>query len=126
MCCTADTRSIYTMLLHATELQNRTGELRTWEFDAVFSPEASTTDVYERLAMPVVDGVLDGISGSLLAYGQTSSGMCGHAPCLGMTAHAQTLCLSAAHKLLGLPFAFARPHPQARHIRSLASSTSRG
>ena len=77
---TADTCSTYTMLLYPTELQNRTGELRTWEFDAVFSPEASTTDVYERLAMPVVDGVLDGISGSLLAYGQTSSGTCRYPP----------------------------------------------
>ena len=43
-------------------------------FDAVFAPTASQRRVYEEAALPIVDGVLRGYNGTVLAYGQTGTG----------------------------------------------------
>ena len=43
-------------------------------FDAVFAPTASQRRVYEEVALPIVDGVLRGYNGTVLAYGQTGTG----------------------------------------------------
>ena len=43
-------------------------------FDAVFAPGASQRRVYEEAASAVVDGVLRGYNGTVLAYGQTGTG----------------------------------------------------
>ncbi|KAJ7357840.1 hypothetical protein OS493_022658 [Desmophyllum pertusum] len=43
-------------------------------FDRVFDTSNSTQDVYEEFGKPLVLSAMEGINGTLLAYGQTSSG----------------------------------------------------
>jgi len=40
----------------------------------VFGPTSTQVDVFNYTAKPIIDGVLDGYNGTLLCYGQTSSG----------------------------------------------------
>ncbi|TYG91330.1 hypothetical protein ES288_A12G253400v1 [Gossypium darwinii] len=44
------------------------------EFDEVLTEFASQKRVYEVVAKPVVEGVLDGYNGTIMAYGQTGTG----------------------------------------------------
>ena len=46
----------------------------TFNFDKVFSPDSIQNDVYEAAARPIVESVLEGFNGTVLTYGQTSSG----------------------------------------------------
>lgn len=55
------------MLAEGTDLQDFT-------FDHVFNTESTQKEVYESAAMPIIQSVLDGFNGTVLAYGQTSSG----------------------------------------------------
>lgn len=43
-------------------------------FDHIFSTDATTFDLYRIQAAPIVSSVMEGINGTVLAYGQTSSG----------------------------------------------------
>lgn len=43
-------------------------------FDHVFDTSARTTEVYEAMVGPVVLDALNGFNGTILCYGQTSSG----------------------------------------------------
>jgi len=43
-------------------------------FDHLFDPRSTNADVYGRVARPIVRSVLEGINGTVFAYGQTSSG----------------------------------------------------
>ena len=43
-------------------------------YDRAFDPESSTDKVYEYCGQDLVSGVVKGISGTIFAYGQTSSG----------------------------------------------------
>ena len=43
-------------------------------FDHVFDPDSTQEEVYESAAMPIVESVLEGFNGTILAYGQTASG----------------------------------------------------
>jgi centromeric protein E len=56
--------------------------------ESVFGSECSTTDVYNAVGKHVVNGSLRGINGTILAYGQTSSGkthtMLGDQTCPGV------------------------------------------
>lgn len=45
-----------------------------FNFDRVFSPDSFQSDVYEIAAKPIVESVLEGFNGTVLTYGQTSSG----------------------------------------------------
>ena len=45
-----------------------------WEADAVFDRDDDNAAVYRRTAKSVVDAVLRGVNGTVMAYGQTSSG----------------------------------------------------
>lgn len=45
-----------------------------FSFDRVFDDSCSTRDVYETMAKDIVRSSLDGINGTILAYGQTSTG----------------------------------------------------
>ena len=45
-----------------------------WEADAVFDENDDNAAVYARTAKSVVDAVLRGVNGTVMAYGQTSSG----------------------------------------------------
>lgn len=51
-------------------------EPKRFTFDQVFWPDSSTTQqaVFDAVGRPVVDSVLDGYNGSIIAYGQTCSG----------------------------------------------------
>ena len=43
-------------------------------FDHIFSPESNNDNIYSHLAKEIVDDCLNGIHGTVFAYGQTSSG----------------------------------------------------
>lgn len=45
-----------------------------FKFDHVFGPDTTQKDVYKVAAKPIIDSVLEGFNGTILAYGQTSSG----------------------------------------------------
>ncbi|KAK1290022.1 Armadillo repeat-containing kinesin-like protein 2 [Acorus calamus] len=45
-----------------------------FRFDEVFSETASQKRVYEAVAKPVVESVLNGYNGTVMAYGQTGAG----------------------------------------------------
>jgi kinesin family protein 5 len=47
---------------------------QTFNFDRVFNPDSIQNEVYEVAARPIVDSVLEGFNGTVLTYGQTSSG----------------------------------------------------
>jgi hypothetical protein len=49
-------------------------EARNFSYDYVFSPESTQIEVYEELAIPLLDKFFDGYNATILAYGQTSSG----------------------------------------------------
>ncbi|TMW67809.1 hypothetical protein Poli38472_007481 [Pythium oligandrum] len=57
-------------------------ETKDFAFDASLSEHTTQEDVYQRVAYDVVQDVLDGYNGTILAYGQTSTGkthtMLGH------------------------------------------------
>jgi kinesin family member 6/9 len=53
---------------------NNQKEVYKFRFNHVFDQETKQDEVFERIAKPVVDSVLDGFNGTLFAYGQTGSG----------------------------------------------------
>jgi kinesin family protein 5 len=46
----------------------------TFRFDQVFQPSAFQEEVYQKSAKSIVESVMQGYNGTVLAYGQTSSG----------------------------------------------------
>ncbi|PKA60300.1 Armadillo repeat-containing kinesin-like protein 1 [Apostasia shenzhenica] len=46
----------------------------SYKFDEVFTESASQKRVYEAVAKPVVESVLNGYNGTIMAYGQTGTG----------------------------------------------------
>ncbi|CAA0814440.1 Armadillo repeat-containing kinesin-like protein 3 [Striga hermonthica] len=46
----------------------------SYRFDEVFTESASQKRVYEAVAKPVVESVMDGYNGTVMAYGQTGTG----------------------------------------------------
>ncbi|OMJ66985.1 hypothetical protein SteCoe_35983 [Stentor coeruleus] len=49
-------------------------ESLTFTFDSIFAPETPQQNIYEIAARPIITAVLEGFNGTILAYGQTSSG----------------------------------------------------
>lgn len=47
---------------------------KQFSFDYVFSPESKQLDIYNLIARPIVDAVLEGYNGTVFAYGQTGTG----------------------------------------------------
>ncbi len=43
-------------------------------YDNVFDKDARQDDIFETVAKPLVDGILEGYNATILAYGQTGSG----------------------------------------------------
>ncbi|XP_019059467.1 PREDICTED: kinesin-like protein KIN-UA isoform X2 [Tarenaya hassleriana] len=60
--------------LKRLKLRKNNWDTDTYEFDEVFTEYASQKRVYEVVAKPVVEGVLDGYNGTIMAYGQTGTG----------------------------------------------------
>eukprot|EP00756_Hemistasia_phaeocysticola_P020920 Hpha_TRINITY_DN15745_c3_g1::TRINITY_DN15745_c3_g1_i2::g.38324::m.38324/K10406/KIFC2_3; kinesin family member C2/C3 len=54
-------------------VQGREPSKDGFRFERIFGPEEKTRDVYEAIA-PAVSGCLDGISATVMAYGQTAAG----------------------------------------------------
>lgn len=53
---------------------NQVVEGQTYYYDKVFGEKSSTNDVYKHIGQKIVTGVMNGINGTIFAYGQTSSG----------------------------------------------------
>ena len=47
---------------------------QTFKFDGVFGPDVTQQRVFETAALPIVDSVLQGYSGTIFAYGPTGAG----------------------------------------------------
>ncbi|CAH1778129.1 unnamed protein product [Owenia fusiformis] len=47
---------------------------KTFTFDTVFGPDCKQVDVYNEVARPLVECVLEGFNGTIFAYGQTGTG----------------------------------------------------
>ncbi|THD19781.1 Kinesin protein [Fasciola hepatica] len=47
---------------------------KSFNYDHVFQPKATQSEVYDIVAKPIVADVLNGYNGTIFAYGQTSSG----------------------------------------------------
>jgi len=62
---------------------------RKFLFDLAFRPDATQEEVYENVGIPVVDDVLKGYHGTVLAYGQTGGG--------------KTYCMFGPQDMFGLP-----------------------
>ncbi|KAJ9084040.1 Kinesin- protein 11 [Entomophthora muscae] len=62
-----------------TEIHCRTGDdersmPKVYTFDHVYGPSASQRTIFENVAAPIVDQVLEGYSCTIFAYGQTGTG----------------------------------------------------
>ncbi|MCE0480849.1 NADH-ubiquinone oxidoreductase chain 1, partial [Datura stramonium] len=55
-------------------VRNEYNPATAYAFDRVFGPDSSTQEVYEVAARPVVKAAMEGINGTVFAYGVTSSG----------------------------------------------------
>ncbi|XP_060216887.1 kinesin-like protein KIN-7D, mitochondrial isoform X1 [Lycium barbarum] len=55
-------------------VRNEYNPATAYAFDRVFGPDTSTQEVYEVAARPVVKAAMEGINGTVFAYGVTSSG----------------------------------------------------
>ncbi|GER50318.1 kinesin motor family protein [Striga asiatica] len=55
-------------------VRNEYNPMTAYAFDKVFGPNTNTQDVYEVAARPVVKAAMEGINGTVFAYGVTSSG----------------------------------------------------
>ncbi|XP_024988314.1 kinesin-like protein KIN-UA [Cynara cardunculus var. scolymus] len=60
--------------LKRLKLRKNSWDSDTYEFDEVLTEFASQKRVYEVVAKPVVESVLDGYNGTVMAYGQTGTG----------------------------------------------------
>ncbi|XP_022759380.1 kinesin-like protein KIN-UA isoform X1 [Durio zibethinus] len=60
--------------LKRLKLRKNNWDKDTYEFDEVLTEFASQKRVYEVVAKPVVESVLDGYNGTVMAYGQTGTG----------------------------------------------------
>uniref|UniRef100_A0AC34FAS9 Kinesin-like protein n=1 Tax=Panagrolaimus sp. ES5 TaxID=591445 RepID=A0AC34FAS9_9BILA len=47
---------------------------KTYTFDEVFGPASNQITVYNKIARPIVENVLEGFNGTIFAYGQTGTG----------------------------------------------------
>ncbi|KAK1306536.1 Armadillo repeat-containing kinesin-like protein 2 [Acorus calamus] len=60
--------------LKRLKLRRNNWDSETYEFDEVLTEFASQKRVYEVVAKPVVESVLEGYNGTVMAYGQTGTG----------------------------------------------------
>eukprot|EP00095_Tigriopus_kingsejongensis_P001128 snap_masked-scaffold1099_size62903-processed-gene-0.6 protein:Tk01128 transcript:snap_masked-scaffold1099_size62903-processed-gene-0.6-mRNA-1 annotation:"kinesin-like protein kif3a isoform x2" len=52
----------------------RESPAKVFAFDNVFGPDSTQMDVYNRVARPIVENVIEGYNGTIFAYGQTGTG----------------------------------------------------
>tara|TARA_B100000780_G_scaffold197062_1_gene139186 strand:+ start:51 stop:971 length:921 start_codon:yes stop_codon:yes gene_type:complete len=61
-------------VISGTNNRTGSGDVKSFQFDAFFDGNTTQEEVYEQVARPIIDGVLDGYNGTLFAYGQTGTG----------------------------------------------------
>ena len=75
--------------VRSTQVARELSEGKTFVFDRVFAPSTRTRELYDDVAGPIVDDVMQGVNGTVFVYGQTSSGkthtMTGNAQEAGLT-----------------------------------------
>jgi hypothetical protein len=59
---------------HVSINSKKDSEKKTFSFDSVFDHSSNQKEVYNKIGKPVVDCVLQGYNGTILAYGQTGTG----------------------------------------------------
>ena len=52
----------------------KNGKEKTFVFDYVFDGSSNQRDVFDKLAVPVIENLFKGYNGTIFAYGQTGSG----------------------------------------------------
>jgi molybdopterin/thiamine biosynthesis adenylyltransferase len=62
------------MSLGKVSLTLMSGQRRDFFYDCVFDSASTQNEVYDSIAKPVVDNVLNGFNGTIMAYGQTGTG----------------------------------------------------
>ncbi|XP_017695831.1 kinesin-like protein KIN-UA isoform X2 [Phoenix dactylifera] len=60
--------------LNRLKLRKNNWSSESYKFDEVFTESASQRRVYEAVAKPVVESILDGYNGTVMVYGQTGTG----------------------------------------------------
>eukprot|EP00899_Mesostigma_viride_P015446 jgi/Mesvir1/23902/Mv10685-RA.1 len=60
--------------INRVTLRKNHWESEAFHFDAVFPEHSSQKRIYDTVAQPVVQGVMQGYNGTVLAYGQTGTG----------------------------------------------------
>ncbi|KAL6531870.1 Kinesin-like protein KIN-7D, mitochondrial [Orobanche minor] len=55
-------------------VRNESNPMTSYAFDKVFGPNTNTQEVHEVAARPVVKAAMEGVNGTVFAYGVTSSG----------------------------------------------------
>lgn len=60
--------------LKRLKLRKNSWDCETYQFDEILNETSSQKRVYEVIAKPVVESVLDGYNGTVMAYGQTGTG----------------------------------------------------
>lgn len=61
-------------LFASTDRQSGDHQSKTFSFDHVFNEESTQAEVYNAVARPIVQNVLEGYNGTIFAYGQTGTG----------------------------------------------------
>ena len=59
---------------HEVNIKSSDGRLFRFNFDRIFNLSSKQKDVYDFAAKPILESVLEGFNGTILTYGQTSSG----------------------------------------------------
>ncbi|KAJ2493672.1 Kinesin- motor protein [Coemansia sp. RSA 2050] len=54
--------------------RNSASETKMYSFDGVFGPRATQEQIYEKMASPILEEVMQGFSCTIFAYGQTGTG----------------------------------------------------
>ena len=55
-------------------VENMEGRSKKWELDHIFPPNTMTEPVYKAMVVPLVKQAIEGYNGTMMVYGQTSSG----------------------------------------------------
>ena len=69
----ADNISPFTISSESNAVTYVSSERKTFTFDRIFDVQTSQDQIFTELK-EVVEGVIDGVNGTILAYGQTSAG----------------------------------------------------
>eukprot|EP00501_MAST-03F_sp_TOSAG23-6_P001805 GSMAST32.ASY1.ANO1.1883.1 assembled CDS len=69
-----DQKTIRLIRPESSNNRGNRGPKSEFRFDSAYGPKSETTDVYEDIVQGIVKSSMEGINGTIMAYGQTSSG----------------------------------------------------